>query len=397
MRFLILVIGLGISLPALAQDAATGPNAHAWEMFHLFRQMTKGNFCFSPYSGHRVASMLTEGARGETQKQLLALTHLSDDSAKRLGDSQTLSDTLRKSAAGGGLLLEVANSIWAPSASVLEPAYVSTIKERFSADLQLLPGADAVTNAAKVNRWIRDKTRGRITDLVGPQTFLQGDGTVLAVNAVFLKAAWADGFNPRLTKPRAFTTASNHATLLPIMVRRATFSYAEAPSWQCLEIPFTSPDFSMLFLLPRTDVTLETLEAALKPEIWAKVVGGLYTPEVNVWLPRFSFSTQVDLQGLWQQLGVEAAFDPGKSDFTGISPHKPCYVAQVLHEATIEVNELGAEASAALVAADPFGPAAPPEPPKPVPLNFIANHPFLWFTVHKPSGLILFMGRFAGE
>jgi serpin B len=163
-------------------------------------------------------------------------------------------------------------------------------------------------------------------------------------------------------------------------------------------MPFTSPDFSMMILLPGADVSLETVEAALKPEAWSKVVGGLGSAEVNVYLPRFNFSTQVNLQGLWQQLGVEAAFDASKSDLTGMTPQKPCWVSQVLHEATIEVNELGAAAAAVTMAsAEPFGPADSAPPPKPRVINFIANRPFLWFTVHKPSGLILFIGRFAGE
>lgn len=397
MRFLILVIGLGISLHSPAQDAATGPNAHAWEMFHLFRQMTKGNFCFSPYSGHRVAAMLSEGARGGTQKQLLALAHLPDDSAQRLADTQALSDALKASSARGGLMLEVANSIWAPSASVLEPAYVSLLKERFGVELQSLPGGDAIAQASSVNRWIRDKTRGRISEMVGPQTFQQGTGTVLALNAIYLRAGWASSFDPRQTKPRAFTLASNSATMLPTMTRKAEFGYTEAASWQCLAMPFASADFSMMFLLPRTGTDRETVEAALKPEAWTKVVQGLGSGEVNVWLPRFNYSTQVNLQGLWQKLGVETAFDKKTCDLTGMIRQKPAWIGEVLHEATIEVNELGAEASAATIAAaDPFG-EAPPEPPKPRVINFIANRPFLWFTVHKPSGLILFMGRFAGE
>ncbi|GEP46291.1 serpin family protein [Brevifollis gellanilyticus] len=398
MRLSVLPLMLIISLPAWAQSASEGPNAHAWQMSHLFRQMTKGNFCFSPFSGHRVAAMLAEGARGDTQKQLLSLAHLDADAARRGTDAEALSQGLRNSSKGGGMLLDVANSLWAPPVAFLEPGYVSLLKERFGAAVQPLPAGDALASASAVNRWIRDKTNGRITDLVGPQTFAQGDGTVLAVNAVYLRAAWLRRFDPRQTRPRAFATASRSSIMLPTMARRSEFGYTEAATWQCLEIPFSSPDFAMMFLLPGADVNLETVEAALKPEAWAKVSGGLGPTELNVYLPRFNFSSQVNLQGLWQQLGVEAAFDSTKSDLTGMTPQKPCWVSQVLHEATIEVNELGAEAAAVTMSpADPFGPADSTPPPKPKVINFIANRPFLWFTVHKPSGLILFMGRFAGE
>jgi serpin B len=398
MRPFILLLAFVVGMSAQAQNAAAGPNDHAWQMFHLFRQMTKGNFCFSPFSGHRVAAMLAEGARGDTQKQLLALARLDADPVQRVADAEALSLGLRNSSKGGGMMLDVANSLWAPPAAILEPGYVSLLKQRFGATVQPLPSRDALASASAVNRWIRDKTNGRITDLVGPQTFAQDGGTVLAVNAVYLRAAWLDGFDLRQTKPRAFATASGSSTLLPTMVRRGGYAYSGAATWQCLDMPFTSPDFSMMILLPGADVSLETVEAALKPEAWSKVVGGLGSAEVNVYLPRFNFSTQVNLQGLWQQLGVEAAFDASKSDLTGMTPQKPCWVSQVLHEATIEVNELGAAAAAVTMAsAEPFGPADSAPPPKPRVINFIANRPFLWFTVHKPSGLILFIGRFAGE
>ena len=111
-------------------------------------------------------------------------------------------------------------------------------------------------------------------------------------------------------------------------------------------------------------------------------------------LPRFGFSTQLDLKGLWQTLGGRMVFDRGQADLTAMSPQRPASVREVLHEATIEVNELGAEAAAATAAvADPFG-EAPSGPRK---VSFIANHPFLWTIEHRRTDLILFMGRFAGE
>ena len=72
------------------------------------------------------------------------------------------------------------------------------------------------------------------------------------------------------------------------------------------------------------------------------------------------------------------------------------FISDISHEAMIEVNELGAEASAATSAAtDPFG-GEPPGAPKRRKVSFIANHPFIWVLQHEATGLILFMGRYAG-
>jgi serpin B len=75
-------------------------------------------------------------------------------------------------------------------------------------------------------------------------------------------------------------------------------------------------------------------------------------------------------------------------------------VSAVIHSSTIEVTESGIEATAATVGvADPFG--DPPPPPKrevePKIKLFNADHPFLWFVVHRPTHLVLFAGRFTGE
>lgn len=399
MKRYILCLLLLSTLPILAQTpkqaAATGPNAHAWEMFQLFRQMTKGNFCFSPFSGHRVAAMLAEGAQGETQRQLIGLAHLAADKDQRAREAEAIRQELSTGAARGGMILEVANSIWAPPQATLEPHYVTWIEPRFGATVKTLPLSDAVGCAVQVNQWIREKTRGRITDLVGPSVFQAGDGAVLLVNSIYLKSVWTSPFDPRATKPRAFTTASGSRALLPMMVQQNDFAYADTATWQCLEMPFGGGDFSMTLLLPKAEADRESAEAGLNPESWSKVLTSLGNDQVNVMLPRFSFSSHVNLQGLWQALGVCDAFDQTKADLSGMITQKPCWVNQVLHEATIEVNELGAKASAVTAIADPFGPAEPK--PKSRVNVFIANRPFLWLVRHQQTGLILFMGRFAGE
>ncbi|MBL9134005.1 MAG: hypothetical protein JNG86_22525, partial [Verrucomicrobiaceae bacterium] len=92
------IIALALVTTCQAQDAATlaarEANQHAFELFQLFRQMTKGNFCFSPYSGHRVAAMLAEGATGETQKELVAMAHLASAATERAARASALRQEL---------------------------------------------------------------------------------------------------------------------------------------------------------------------------------------------------------------------------------------------------------------------------------------------------------------
>jgi serpin B len=92
-----------------------------------------------------------------------------------------------------------------------------------------------------------------------------------------------------------------------------------------------------------------------------------------------------------KDLGMPLAFDAARADFTGIA--KPARaedrlsIGEVFHKAFVKVDEKGTEAAAAtavsMVAGGP--------PPKPV--QFVADHPFLFFLRDRRTGLILFMGR----
>jgi serine protease inhibitor len=394
-----LILWLAFSFPLMAQSpnsgAESGPNRHAWEMFQLFRPMTKGNFCFSPFSGHRLASVLAEGARGETQRQLIELAHLAADRDQRASESEAIRNALASSSAGQGMLLEVANSIWVPPTATLEPDYLAWIEKHYGLMTQPLPSTDAVGRAMKVNQWIRQKTRGRVTDLVGPNQFQSSGNALLLVNSVYLKSRWAHPFEPRATKPRTFTMHTGSSKILPMMTQTHAFLFADSPAWLSAELPFAGGDFCMTLLLPRTEADRDAVESGLNPESWSKLVASLTDADVSVMLPRFAFSAQLNLQGMWQSLGALNVFEEKLADFSGMTRQKPCWVNEVQHEASIEVNELGAEAAAATVAAQPFGEAG--EKPKRRSALFVANRPFLWVIRHKPTGLILFMGRFAGE
>lgn len=125
---------------------------------------------------------------------------------------------------------------------------------------------------------------------------------------------------------------------------------------------------------------------------------GLRLSDVNALLPRFSYSTQLSLKGLWQALGARQVFEPAQADLTPALNMPGAFVSDVLHEANIEVDEIGTTAAAAsLVAVEPFGEPPQRQQPQPHVINFIANRPFLWMLRHHSTDLILFMGRHAGD
>jgi serpin B len=89
-------------------------------------------------------------------------------------------------------------------------------------------------------------------------------------------------------------------------------------------------------------------------------------------------------------MGMRDAFDRGRADFSNMAELQ-LFISLVLHKAFVSVDEQGTEAAAA-TAALMSRTSAPAEPT----VEFRADHPFLFLIRHRETGVILFIGRFAG-
>jgi serine protease inhibitor len=113
---------------------------------------------------------------------------------------------------------------------------------------------------------------------------------------------------------------------------------------------------------------------------------------VDLWLPRWTSRSRLDLGAELQAAGMRLAFSQSAADLSGIGDG-PLSIDKVLQEAFIEVNETGTEAAAAtFVEVQVSSRHGPVEQPK----IFHADHPFLYLIRDRKTGAVLFMGRVAG-
>jgi serpin B len=136
------------------------------------------------------------------------------------------------------------------------------------------------------------------------------------------------------------------------------------------------------------------LETSLTPDMLTASLNGMYSTDVDVYLPKFKFDASFQLGDTLKSMGIIDTFNPIQADLSGIvSPDvEQLYISSVIHKATIEVDEAGTVAAAATgVVATAynacFGCGAPP------PQVFDADHPFLFALRDVHSGSLLFMGR----
>jgi serpin B len=114
---------------------------------------------------------------------------------------------------------------------------------------------------------------------------------------------------------------------------------------------------------------------------------------VQLYLPKFRMDGEYDLNQTLAKMGMPDAFNPMKADFSGMSSADKFCIDHVIHKTFIAADEVGTEAAA--VTAVTMTLSAVMGGPRPQPVVFRADHPFLFVLRHNTSGAILFMGRVA--
>jgi len=170
-----------------------------------------------------------------------------------------------------------------------------------------------------------------------------------------------------------------------MMHQAAEFNFMENESLSLLELPYTTGDLSMLFILPRAYDGIGDLEASLGVDAFARWSEKLSSvEELEVTIPRFMFASSFRLAQRLGTLGMSDAFDADLADFSGITNPSVLSIGDVFHKSFVQVNEEGTEAAAATGVTMGVT-SAPP--------SFIADHPFIFLIRHNKSGAILFLGR----
>ena len=160
------------------------------------------NSSLSPVSVYIALAMAAEGARGETQNALLRVLRAESPEDLR-ARCKALLDAL--SVDTGDSVLALADAFWVDDKGgrlPFDPAYLEALSEVYRSEAGTADFSDPEAGAA-IAAWIREKTRGKIDISPDAMEFSPETGAVL-VNTIYLKDAWAKGFEASMTKPGTF-------------------------------------------------------------------------------------------------------------------------------------------------------------------------------------------------
>ena len=385
---------------AVTASAVSNPEQPGSFTDALVRELdAEGNWSVSPYSIRLCLAMLANGAKGETQQELLTALRIDDLDAFNQGVKELLAtyDGYARI-----MSLDTANSLWLnqsrfDGAGEFLPGFVQQMDEYFRATVEEVTDADSVE---RVNAWAEEKTNGKIP------TILTEDNrqfVTALVNAVYFKAAWENEFNEARTDKAEFTNADGTAGTVDMMHQTDGFGYYATPGVEALKMDyrndavdniegdnyefFRDADFSMYLI--KADGTLDVQHLLDSAEF---TYG-----DVNVSVPKFKVEYSAALDEALQALGVQTVYDPETADLTAMLdpsglPGQQHFLDTVLHKTYIAVDEKGTEAAAVTAAMFGTGAAMPSRPE--LVRTFTADEPF-WFVIRdNAKGEILFVGRY---
>ena len=368
-------------------DVIEGNNRFALELYGKLSQ-SEENIFFSPFSISTAMAMTYAGAGGSTAEQMENALHFGPNGEHLHASFSNLMRNLYPDRAKGVYELSIANALWGQKGFSFRRQFIDITKRYYDAGFKETDFRKKAEHSRKtINRWVENNTKGRIKDLL-PQGSVDELTRLILTNAVYFKGRWEARFDERMTSSAQFELTTKEQKEVLMMRQSEYFNYFADEIIQVLEMPYKGQRLSMVVLLPAERTGIKSLEEGLNNDNLTKWLAALKRREVDVYIPRFTMSSEFVLNKALMSLGLTDAFKRDRADFSGMSDdEEELYISVVVHKAFVDVNEEGTEAAAATGVVMKLTSAGQPNP------VFRADHPFIFFIRDIPTGSILFMGR----
>ncbi len=233
-------------------DLVAGNTAFAIDLYQQLC-MQEGNLFFSPYSISTALAMAYAGARGNTETEMARVLHFAPSQEELHPAFAVLEARLAQAQARGDVVLHGANALWPQTGYTFLPAFLDLCQRCYGVDITAVDyAADPEAARQQINAWGEAQTRGKIKDLVPPDT-LDVLTRLVLTNAVYFKGNWASQFDKAHTHDAPFAVQPGLEIVVPMMAQRLECGYGEVEGVQVLELPYAGDTLSMVVLLETSD------------------------------------------------------------------------------------------------------------------------------------------------
>lgn len=354
----------------------------------LTRQFLTGagdeNRIISPLNIYLALGMLSEITDGDSRSQILSLMGVRDINELRTKASALWEANYRDDGVVTSIL---ANSLWLNEDISFNQNTLDTLAVvYYASSYQGEMGSDEFTEAFR--KWLNDQTGGLLKEQA--EGISLNPETVLALaSTMYYKAAWADEFMADNTSTDTFHASSGDMEC-DFMHQTKEMEYVDGANFTAVrkELSFAG---DMWFILPDEGVSVDEMinQRGVLDELFAE---GDFEAEqdvkVNLSMPKFDVSSDINLIDGLKALGVTDVFDPDVSDFSPMldTLSEGLCVSQIEHATRVTADEDGVEAAAFTVTSVAETALEPPTT-----VDFTLDRPFI-FVITGEDDTILFVG-----
>lgn len=337
------------------------------------------NVLYSPLSLEMALGLLSEGAAGETRRELCEWLKYDEYSQfvramlDRADEFTKTSETLN----GYKIAMHIANSIWLNRRYTLRGEFhrVATHAYRAAAETMNFAKPDAVATA--INMWCAEKTANMINEIISAESIYDNRALILC-NALYFESGWK---SPWQVYPGKFTNAAGEVVELQDMMYDTASIYYEVYNAKAFGKAYTD-GVRFIGILPDEGFKLADID------LTQLIESETYHYEVDVAMPKFSYDyTCSDLIESLKRQGVSRIFSD-KSELSGLVKESDYIgVSEIIQKCRIELDENGTKAAAVTaVGCDDFGGAM---------FEFKKVHldrPFYYLILDERAKQVLFIG-----
>ncbi|XP_026385075.1 serpin-ZX-like [Papaver somniferum] len=267
----------------------------------------------------------------------------------------------------------------------------------------------------KVNTWVEKNTNGLIRDLIPDNGSVNEHTELILANAIYFKGCWNQHqFDRMLTRKSNFYLLDGETTVqTPFISSNGAHQYITCyDSFIVLKLPYrcsgltnqnarlhehTGIRFSMYIILPKqrdglgetiTNVSSDTTGFLRRHvPVYPRLV---LTGEFKV--PKFKILFDFEASRVLKGSGVYLPFEEDEAELREMVDADKLHVAYVFHKCFVEEDEEGTEA-AAVTAILCESDDADSDDEEVDPVNFVADHYFMFIVREEQTGVVLFMGN----
>ena len=363
------------------QELVQSVNTFAFDLVQdIVQYQPHQNAFLSPYSINMVLSMTLNGAAAATSENLYhSLEH---DVITPLEINKAYSQlTPFLQQLDPQVDFALANAVWHTPQLVTDPLRQDMLTAYYQAHVSEM-NFKRRRAPHLINKWVEEQTHHQITELVEE---LDPSALVYLTTAVQFAGAWASPFQEKNTAQGTFRLDDGRSITTNIMYSpRAQYHFYQDKEKTILDIPYGDQQYSMTMVMPAEGDSLLGLASHLNADAFQQCLASMDTVYGSLHVPKFSIEYQTSLKSTLTRLGMGIAFSDS-ADFSHLftPPIASVPLADLLHKAVIQVDEVGTEAITATVsdAVAPSGGA-----------SMHIDQSFLFFIRENHTGVIVFAG-----